>query len=109
MTQKSETQPGAAGLANLSLLGDFDNREINPNPHTNQVQSSGARRPRRRYLVAKLHALGPAPLAHFVAEIEAGADINATLEQYARLPADFVRAYGGNEFAAPFIIDGGRL
>jgi hypothetical protein len=61
---------------------------------------------RRRRLVAKLHMLGPAPLAHFVAEVEAGADINATLEQYALLRADFVRPYGGDRFPELFAING---
>jgi hypothetical protein len=44
--------------------------------------------------------------AHFVAEIEAGADINVALEQYASLPVELVHAYRGDEFAAPFVIWG---
>jgi hypothetical protein len=48
--------------------------------------------------VERLHSLGPAPLG-LIREIEASADINARLEIYARLPADFIRALGGDQFA----------
>jgi len=60
---------------------------------------------RLRFLAGRLHALGPAPLFHFLSDIETGKPIRATLEEYAALPADFVRAYGGDEFAAPFVIE----
>jgi hypothetical protein len=43
-----------------------------------------------------LHALGPAPFAYFLREIEAGADVDVTLEEYAALPAEFIRALGGD-------------
>jgi hypothetical protein len=49
----------------------------------------------RRYLVAKLHALQPAPFAYFLREIEAGAYVSVTLEEYAALPAEFIRGIGG--------------
>jgi hypothetical protein len=39
---KNETPPVGAGLANTSLLGGFDNRDITPNPKKNQVRSSAA-------------------------------------------------------------------
>jgi len=64
---------------------------------------------RRQRLVSRLHSLGPKPLYHFLDEIERGAPIAATLESYAALPADFIKANGGDKFAAPvWPIDGGR-
>jgi hypothetical protein len=59
---------------------------------------------RLRFLADRLHALGPAPIYHFLTDIESGKPIRATLEEYAALPADFIKAYGGDEFAAPFVI-----
>jgi hypothetical protein len=41
--------------------------------------------------------------------VEAGADLRACLEVYARLPAGFVRANGGDQFPpAAFAVTGGR-
>ncbi len=63
---------------------------------------------RRQRLIEQLHRLGPAPLAHFIRDIERGGDIDATLEAYAALPADLIAAYGGDRFApALHVIDGG--
>jgi hypothetical protein len=46
-------------------------------------------------------------LAYFLREIEAGADVLATLEIYAALPADLIAAYGGDRFALAFhVIEG---
>jgi hypothetical protein len=64
---------------------------------------------RLRYLTERLHTLGPKPLFHFLDEVERGADLRAHLEAYAELPGDFIRANGGDQFAAPFIIDGRLL
>lgn len=66
--------------------------------HAERSSSLPFRNIRRERLVAALHRLGPAPLAYFLAEIERGADIDRTLEIYARLPADFISAYGGDHF-----------
>ena len=38
------------------------------------------------------------PFYHFLAEVEAGADLRDHLEEYAALPADFIRVNGGAEF-----------
>jgi hypothetical protein len=67
---------------------------------------SPATRFRRQRHVEHLHRLGPSPLGHFIKEIEKGRDIDATLEAYAKLDADFIKALGG----APSLwaIDGGR-
>jgi hypothetical protein len=104
----SETRPrGAArtGLLEMSCDADSNPSHIPPPPRF-QAPSQVAR---RRLLVARLHRLGPAPLAHFLGEIDRGAPIDATLEAYARLPAEFVLAYGGDKFPEQrFGIRGGR-
>jgi hypothetical protein len=40
---------------------------------------------RRRGLVEHLHRLGPAPLGHFLREVENGASIPEHLERYAKI------------------------
>jgi hypothetical protein len=68
-----------------------------------------ARRLRRQRVVSHLHRLGPSPLFRFLAEIEAGANIQDTLETYGRLPVEFVRALGGDRFAPSLhCMDGGE-
>src|ERR1700730_11304257 len=92
-------EPGARG--NATGLGDCHRRlasDTNLIPH-NRVPTQWLNRLRRQRLVEHLHRLGPSPLAHFLREIETGADIYVTLEQCAALPADFIRAYGGDRFA----------
>ena len=55
---------------------------------------------RRQRLVLHLHRMGPS-------EIERGASIQDTLETYGRLPVEFVRALGGDQFAPiVHVIDG---
>jgi hypothetical protein len=49
-------------------------------------------------LVGRLHRLGPAPLFHFLDEIEHGASIPDHLERYAQIDPAFVRALGGDRF-----------
>lgn len=80
------------------------------NPRTVYEATLGAaKRLRIRFLAARIHALGPSPLAHFVREIEARADVFATLEIYAALPRDFIVALGGDQLPpALHTIDGGR-
>jgi hypothetical protein len=64
---------------------------------------------RRQRLVEHLHRLGPAPLGHFLREVENGANIPDHLERYSRIDPDFVRALGGDRYA-PLLhaINGGR-
>jgi len=65
-------------------------------------------RVRLRYLAERLHALGPAPLFHFLSDLESGADLRPLLERYAALPPEFIRAYRGDKFAPRiFRIEGG--
>jgi hypothetical protein len=103
-TATSPARGEAAGLGKSSCLGADDSRVSTILPCGNQA----ADRVRRRYLVAKLHALRPAPFAYFLREIEAGADVRVTLEEYAASPAGFIRAVGGDRFAPAFCIDWGE-
>jgi hypothetical protein len=57
------------------------------------------RRLRRQRLVEHLHRLGPAPLGHFLREVENGASISDHLERYAKIDPAFVRALGGDRYA----------
>jgi hypothetical protein len=91
-TATSPARGEAAGLGKSSCLGADDSRVSTILPHRNQAVD----RARRRYLVAELHALRPALLAYFLREIEAGAHVGVTLEEYAALPAEFIRALGGD-------------
>jgi hypothetical protein len=63
-----------------------DNRVSPPKSALNQEQSRA--RLRRPRLVEHLHRLGPAPLGHFLHEIECGAFIPEHLEAYARIDPD---------------------
>jgi len=77
-------------------------------PKGNQPPSPHAERVRLEYLARRLHALGERPLFEFLNELERGAELRASLERYATLPADFIRGYGGDRFAMPFIVTEGR-
>jgi hypothetical protein len=104
---------GAAGLGKLSLPGGIDNRVYPTKSARNQAEISrnpaAARRLRLQYLARRLHGLGEKPLFHFLDEVERGEPLCPHLERYAALPADFIKANGGDRFAMPlFVIDGGR-
>jgi len=104
MPPKSETPPlGEAGLANSSCVA-ADDREQTPNPKEKQAPFDRAR---MQLLARRLHQLGEAPLYHFLTDLDRGSDLRETLEIYASLPRDLVRAYRGHEFAPPFAIEGG--
>jgi hypothetical protein len=65
---------------------------------------------RRRRLVEHLRRLGPAPLGHFLREVENGASISDHLERYAKIDPAFVCALGGDRYApALHVINGGRM
>jgi hypothetical protein len=70
-------------------------------PGIAQNPDASQSRARLRYLARWLHALGPRPLFHFLDEIERGAPLRPHLERYVRLPRDFIKAYGGDEFDPP--------
>jgi hypothetical protein len=65
---------------------------------------------RRRYLAACIHRLGPGPISYLIKDLEAGGELWATLETYARLPAELVHAYHGDQPPRPIVVlPGGRL
>jgi len=80
----------------LSSLGGVD---LQANiPIKAPAQEENRARLRRQRLVERLHALGPAPLGHFLREIESGASIRDHLERYSRIDPDFVKLYHGDRF-----------
>jgi hypothetical protein len=67
------------------------------------------RRLRRQRLVEHLHRLGPAPLGHFLREVENGASVTDHLERYSRIDPEFVRALGGDRYPPVlYALRGGR-
>ena len=68
---------------------------------------------RLQYLVEQIHALGPYPLSHLLAELIGGAPPLPRIERYARLSREyggFIRANGGNQFPGRFfVIDGNEI
>lgn len=78
--------------------------------HRNPRAAREARlRLRRQRLVEHLHRLGPAPLYHFLTEVERGTPLWPHVERYAALPAAFIKANGGDQFAPiVHVIDGGE-
>jgi hypothetical protein len=64
---------------------------------TSPHDAEAANRTRLQFLAAR-HALGPAPLFHFLDEVERGADLRSHLEEYSQLPVDFVKANRGDQF-----------
>jgi hypothetical protein len=78
--------------------------------HLTELHAESMRRLRRQRLVEHLHRLGPAPLGHFLREVENGASIPDHLERYARIDPAFVRALRGDQHAPGLhVIDGGRM
>ncbi|MDQ6868136.1 MAG: hypothetical protein M3178_06925 [Pseudomonadota bacterium] len=70
---------------------------------------AAGRRVQLQYLARRLHGLGERPLFHFLDEVERGADLRPHLERYAALPAAFIKANGGDKFAAiVHVVDGGE-
>ena len=66
---------------------------------------------RLQYLVGQIHALGPYPLSHLLAEIIGGASPLPRIERYARLSRErghFIRANGGDQFPPRFFIVNGN-
>jgi len=100
MKRARETRPfSAAGLGDCHRRLASDTRVSSPKSTLNKEQSRA--RLRRQRHVECLHRLGPAPLGHFIREVEVatGADVTARLECYAKIDPEFVRALGGDQFA----------
>ena len=107
MTQKRGSPSHTCGglLRQRLSFCDGDKTSLAQSYATAQVGN----RARRERLVERLHRLGPAPLACFIREVEAGADIDATLVAYSALDPDFIRSFGSYEFPpALHLIDGGQ-
>ena len=51
---------------------------------------------RLRCLAPRVHGLGEGPLYHLLRDLAGGAPLLPTVESYARLPADLIRAYRGD-------------
>jgi hypothetical protein len=102
---KTPVRAGVAAGVSDAFPGGNCNSKITRASTTFQA----ADRARRQRLVEQLHRLGPAPLAHFIRDLERGGNIDVTLEAYAALPADFIKAFGGDRFPPALrSIDGGR-
>jgi hypothetical protein len=52
---------------------------------------------RLRACAPRIHNLGEAPLYYLLRELATGAPLLPTVERYARLPADLIRAYAGDK------------
>jgi hypothetical protein len=72
------------------------------------VVSSPSTTARLRLLAARLHRLGERPLFELLRELDAGADLWARLERYARLDPDIVRYLGADQLPPPLFVVGGR-
>ncbi len=112
MSTPDKRSPAPLGAAETGL-GDVDRRtadDISTLPNSGLPGKGASIRAelRRKRDVDALWRLGPAPLWHFICEVEKGADLDVTLARYAALPADFIKALGGDRFApCLFVIDGG--
>jgi hypothetical protein len=103
----------ARGDNHLPELADSIRKAHAARQAQNRRNPRGARearsRLRRQRLVEYLHQLGPAPLYHFLTEVERGAPLWRHVERYAALPAAFIKANGGDQFAPlVHVIDGGE-
>jgi len=106
VSDTKQTPPaGGAGGANQKF--SFGDEEFLI-AETGAKKQATSDKTRLRYLATRLHALGPKPLLHFLDELERGADLRGSLEEYAALPAELVHAYRGHDFVEPFAISGGR-
>ncbi len=54
--------------------------------------------PRRQQAAQHLYSLGPRPVLEALAEVEAGADLDRVLADFARLDPETVRQLGGDKF-----------
>ena len=53
---------------------------------------------RRQRTAEHLHGLGPRPVLEALVEVEAGADLDSVLADFARLDPETVRQLGGDQF-----------
>ncbi len=55
---------------------------------------------RRQRRAEHLHGLGPRPVLEALVEVEAGADLDSVLADFAQLDRETVRQLGGDQFPA---------
>jgi hypothetical protein len=67
-------------------------------------------RERLAYLARKIHLLGERPLHELLVELDAGRELNAVLEQYARLEpvVCIIQALDGDILPSPRVVAGRR-
>ena len=63
---------------------------------------------RLRCLAPRVHDLGAGPLYHLLRELAAGAPLLPTVERYAALPSDLIKAYRGDRLPPPLAVVRGR-
>jgi hypothetical protein len=97
---------GAAGLPGKSSFSGEGDPNNSSRPAT-QARDPAADRTRLQFLARRLHRLGAKPLFHFLDELAHGADLRASLENYASLDPALIAAYGGDRFLPFFAIDRG--
>jgi len=111
MALQNAGRPATARPVNEPPLScaEADNAKIALNRLQPQAQREIAARLRRQRLVEHLHRLGPAPLFHLLTDLDASKPLWPTVKEYAALPADFIKALGGDQFAPTLlhVIDGG--
>jgi hypothetical protein len=103
-------QASSKSFAKTSKSASHEPVALRTRIHGHQGKKCNARnndsQHRLRY-PGRLHKLGPKPLSHFLTDIEAGKPFRPLLEQYAALPVDLIRTYGGDQFwPSAFAIDG---
>lgn len=59
---------------------------------------------RQRRQVERVHAMGPPTVLHLLRDVERSGDLNATLEEYARLDPSFIRGFGADRFVHPLML-----
>jgi hypothetical protein len=75
-----------------------------------RVQHDSQRSPRRQHLVGHVVYAGPRVVLELLLEIAAGADLNESLERYARIPVNVYRALGADRLPIDglALVNGGR-
>ena len=89
----------------------IDTRENSQRRFAEQAKNQRAARARLRprRLADSLHAFGPAPLFHFLYELERGLNLRGSFERYANLPVELIKPCGGDQFTPALqAIGGGR-
>ena len=101
MALQNAGRPATARPVNEPPLScaEADNAKIALNRLQPQAQREIVARLRRQRLVECLHRRGPAPLFHLLTDLDAGKPLWPTVEEYAALPADFIKVLGGDQFA----------